>query len=79
MDHATTNTLTHLSAPTLSVDETAEAFGVARSTAYAAVRHGEWPVIKVRNKIRIPTAWVREQLRLAPVALGVGEPGRPSD
>ncbi|MGY2027635.1 MULTISPECIES: helix-turn-helix domain-containing protein [Nocardia] len=53
-----------LSQPTVSIDETAQALGVGRSTMYAAANSGELPVIRVRNRLRVPSAWVRQQLRL---------------
>ena len=52
------------SSPTADVEDVAAVFGVGRSTAYAAVKAGEWPAIRVRGRVRIPTAWVRGQLPL---------------
>ncbi len=50
--------------PTAAVEDAALAFGVARSTGYEAVRAGEWPTIRVRGRVRIPSAWIRGQLML---------------
>ena len=52
--------------PTMSVDEYALVVGVSRSTAYAAVRAGEVPVIRVRRCIRVPVAAVIRQLEGSP-------------
>jgi hypothetical protein len=48
----------------VDVEDVTSAMGVGRSTGYAAVKAGEWPSIKVMGRIRIPSAWVREQLML---------------
>ncbi|MCH9730561.1 MAG: helix-turn-helix domain-containing protein [Actinomycetia bacterium] len=50
--------------PAVDVDDVTSVMGVGRSTGYAAVKAGEWPSIKVMGRIRIPSAWVREQLML---------------
>jgi hypothetical protein len=50
--------------PTAAVEDTALAFGVARATGYAAVKAGEWPAIRVRGRIRIPSQWIRDRLGL---------------
>lgn len=50
--------------PAVDVEDVASAMGVGRSTGYAAVKAGEWPSIKAMGRIRIPSAWVREQLML---------------
>lgn len=52
------------SEPTLSITDTARLFGIGRATGYAAVKAGEWPTIKVRKRLRIPSAWVLRQLQL---------------
>jgi excisionase family DNA binding protein len=54
--------------PTISVDEFAAVAGIARSTAFAAVRAGEVPSIRFGKRIRIPTAAVRRMLELDVVA-----------
>ena len=41
---------------TCSIDEAAEALGIGRSTAYAAAREGSLPVLKMRNRLLVPTA-----------------------
>jgi len=41
---------------TCSVEEAAEALCIGRSTAYAAARDGSLPVLKVRNRLLVPTA-----------------------
>jgi len=41
---------------TCSVEEAAAALGIGRSTAYAAAREGSLPVLKVRNRLLVPTA-----------------------
>lgn len=53
-----------LTEPTVSVDDVARLLGVGRSTAYAAVNTGEIPVIRVRTRVRVPSGWVRQQLRI---------------
>ncbi|WP_454198219.1 DNA-binding protein [Nocardia sp. Marseille-Q1738] len=52
------------SQPTASIDDTSRVLGVSRSTGYAAAGAGEWPVIRVRGRLRIPSAWVLRQLQL---------------
>jgi excisionase family DNA binding protein len=41
---------------TCSIDEAAVALGIGRSTAYAAAREGSLPVLRVRNRLLVPTA-----------------------
>jgi excisionase family DNA binding protein len=50
--------------PTISVDETAIVLGVARTTAYEAIRQGHIPVIKVGGRLRVPVAALRRMLAL---------------
>lgn len=50
--------------PTISVDETALLLGVGRSTVYAAVKLGEVPSIRIRNRLRIPSSWLLQILGL---------------
>jgi len=56
--------------PTACVEDAALAFGVARSTGYEAVRAGEWPTIRVRGRVRIPSSWIRGQLMLTEPTAG---------
>jgi hypothetical protein len=49
---------------TVDVGDGALAMGVARATAYSAVKSGEWPSIRAMSRIRIPTKWLRNQLML---------------
>lgn len=44
------------SEPTLSVDRAAAILGIGRDTAYLCVRSGEIPSIRLRGRIRVPTA-----------------------
>lgn len=53
--------------PTISVDDTGTALGIARSTTYAAVQRGEIPVIRVGRRMRVPSTWVRAQLGMESV------------
>ncbi|WP_416367405.1 helix-turn-helix domain-containing protein [Nocardia terpenica] len=53
-----------LTEPTISVDDAARVLGVGRSTVYAAVKSGEVPAIRVRNRLRIPSNWVCHMLYL---------------
>jgi excisionase family DNA binding protein len=41
---------------TCSIDEAALVLGIGRSTAYAAAREGSLPVLKIRNRLLVPTA-----------------------
>ena len=54
-----------LTEPTVSVDDAALLLGVGRSTVYAAVKLHELPSIRVRNRLRIPSQWLRQALDLA--------------
>ena len=45
-----------------TVDEYALVVGVSRGTAYAAVKAGEVPVIRLRRRILVPVAAVIRQL-----------------
>ncbi|MFI6956652.1 helix-turn-helix domain-containing protein [Nocardia sp. NPDC050408] len=53
-----------LNEPTVSVPDAARLLGVGRSTVYTAVKSGEVPSIRVGNRVRIPSRWVRQVLQL---------------
>jgi excisionase family DNA binding protein len=42
--------------PTLSVEEVAIVLGLARSSAYEAIRRGQIPSIRVGRRLLVPTA-----------------------
>lgn len=48
--------------PTVSIPDAARLLGIGRSTAYAAVKSGELPAIRVGRRVRIPSRWIREAL-----------------
>ena len=50
--------------PTLSVDEAAIVLGIARSSAFQAVRAGEIPSVHFGRRVRVPTAALRRLLEL---------------
>lgn len=41
---------------TCSIDTAAAALGIGRSTAYSAAHDGSLPVLRVRNRLLVPTA-----------------------
>ena len=51
----------------------AAVLGVGRTTAYEMVRTGRWPtpVLRLGHRIRVPTAALRELLRLSPTSPAV--------
>jgi excisionase family DNA binding protein len=51
-----------LSEPTTSVPEAGSVMGLARNTAYEAARRGEIPVLRFGNRLRVPTAKLRQML-----------------
>jgi excisionase family DNA binding protein len=51
---------------TLTVEEAAEALGIGRSAAYAAVIRGEIPCIKLGRRRLIPRAKLEVMLGLSP-------------
>ncbi|MFE3959292.1 helix-turn-helix domain-containing protein [Nocardia sp. NPDC059091] len=50
--------------PTVSIPDAARLLGIGRSTVYAAVKSGELPAIRVGHRVRIPSKWIREALRV---------------
>ena len=50
--------------PVASVDDFAVVAGVARSTAYAYAKRGELPTVMVGRRLRIPSRWILQALRL---------------
>ena len=42
--------------PTCSVEQASEVLGIGRSTAYAAARDGSLPVLRIRNRLLVPTS-----------------------
>ncbi len=58
--------------PTISIEDLGVVLNLGRSTAYAAVRDGEVPTIKVRGRYRIPSVWVRQLLQLEVTAPAAG-------
>ena len=55
-----------LERPTCSVEELGRILGVSKNPAYDAVKRGDIPSIRVRGKIRIPTAPLRRMLGIEP-------------
>jgi len=51
---------------TCSIEDAAAALGIGRSTAYAAAREGSLPVLKVRNRLLVPTAKLLAMLGVEP-------------
>ncbi len=53
-----------LSGYAIKVEQAGRALGIGRSAAYAAVRRGDLPVIKIGGSIRVLTAPLRKLLGL---------------
>lgn len=49
---------------TCNIETAAAALGIGRSTAYAAARDGSLPVLRVRNRLLVPTAKLLAMLGL---------------
>lgn len=56
--------------PTTTIDEAAQLLGVSRNSAYAAVKAGELPSIRIGRRLLIPTAALRRMLMLDAVPSG---------
>lgn len=52
--------------PTTRVEDAARFLSISRSSAYAAVRRGEIPSIRIGHRIVVPTAALRRMLGLDP-------------
>ena len=50
--------------PSISVELAGKALGIQRSSAYAAVKSGELPHIKIGRRIAIPTSVIRRMLQI---------------
>jgi hypothetical protein len=48
----------------IPVEVAGQALGIRRSAAYAAVRSGELPHIRIGKRISIPTAVIRRMLQI---------------
>ena len=57
--------------PTMTVEETGEALGISRTSAYEGVRTGEIPAIRIGRRIVVPTAEVRRMLGMVDAPSGV--------
>jgi excisionase family DNA binding protein len=51
--------------PSISVELAGRALGIQRSSAYAAIKSGELPHIRIGRRIAVPTAWLRRKLQMA--------------
>lgn len=51
--------------PSVSVELAGKALGIQRSSAYAAIRSGELPHIRIGRRIAVPTAWLRSKLQMS--------------
>ena len=49
---------------TVPVEVAGEALGIGRSLAYAAIRNGELPAIKIGRRVSVPTAPLRKMLHI---------------
>jgi len=66
----------------LTVEEAARFLRIGRSAAYAAVKAGDLPVIKVGRSLRVPTHRLEQMLGLndaEPAANGLDGKGRAGD
>jgi excisionase family DNA binding protein len=52
---------------TFSVEEARKIIGVSRSAAYAAVKSGELPAIRIAGRVIIPRHALEQLLEVAPV------------
>lgn len=50
---------------TMTVEQAAAALGVSRGTAYAAVRAGQLPTVRIGRRVLVPTEGLRSFLREA--------------
>ena len=51
--------------PTVSVEEAGRlVYGIARAGAYAAVKRGDMPVLRIGRRQRVATSWLYERLAL---------------
>jgi len=50
--------------PTVTVEVAGTYLGLGRSASYAAARSGDLATIRVNGRLRVPTAWLHEVLRL---------------
>jgi excisionase family DNA binding protein len=48
----------------VSVETASKALGVSRNHAYAAVRSGEIPSVRIGSRVNVPTAHLRRVLRI---------------
>jgi hypothetical protein len=55
---------------TVPVEVAGEVLGIGRSLAYAAIRSGELPAIKIGNRLTVPTVALRRMLLLEDPAPG---------
>jgi excisionase family DNA binding protein len=53
-----------LSGLTLTVEQAGRALGIGRNAAYAAVKRGDIPTLKIGGAIRVPAAPLRRMLGL---------------
>lgn len=60
--------------PTISVERAAAILGIGRDTAYLCVRSAEIPSIRLRGRIRIPTAALAGMLGVAASDQAFAEP-----
>jgi hypothetical protein len=51
---------------TVSIPDAGRILGFGRDTSFAAARAGKIKTIRLGNKMRVPTAWLRRQLELEP-------------
>ena len=59
------NQMDEIAPKTLSVPEAGRWLGIKRNTAYAAVRNGEIPVIKIGKLLRVPVVALERMLEEA--------------
>jgi hypothetical protein len=53
-----------LAQPTTTVPDAGRALGISRNAAYEAAVRGEIKAMRFGRTLRVPTAWLREQLQL---------------
>jgi excisionase family DNA binding protein len=53
--------------------EAAEAIGVSRTKIYEAIQRGQVPAIRIAGMIRVPRAWVDDQVKVALAGAAEGE------